>query len=490
MVPPEVIAADRRGAASAIGTDDRPRISSWPISYTSIEATVCALDILLIVAASVTGGAIYSRLFHQSDVDLLRLVATAAIVCAVFVPLFRNRGLYDPSSLVNWGLQIRKIIVLWTVTLLIFGGATFALKIGPDFSRGAVFSFGIVGLVGLLAHHAAWRTIIETGLRNGTLRGRESILLCMHDVPGGTGIAQSHARDLERHGFKIENVFYLAPDVSPQDLIERAIAFARGSEIKEIFVAADLQRWTAIRDLIQRLCDLPLPLTLLPDENIATLFERASRRFGSTVGIEFQRAPLSISERISKRILDLVMAISGIVLLTPMFLIIALAIKLDSRGPALFMQTRHGFNTKRFKIFKFRTMTVLDDGATITQAVKGDARVTRIGAWLRKTSIDELPQLFNVVKGEMSIVGPRPHAAAHDHYYTELISCYAFRHHMKPGITGWAQVNGCRGETPTLQCMKDRVDYDIWYVDNWNLLLDLKIIVKTVSEIVRGRNAY
>jgi undecaprenyl-phosphate galactose phosphotransferase/putative colanic acid biosynthesis UDP-glucose lipid carrier transferase len=188
--------------------------------------------------------------------------------------------------------------------------------------------------------------------------------------------------------------------------------------------------------------------------------------------------------------LDLVIAIGSIVLLAPMFLIIAVAIKLDSRGPALFMQTRHGFNTKRFKIFKFRTMTVLDDGATIKQAVRGDKRVTRIGAWLRKTSIDELPQLFNVLKGEMSIVGPRPHAAAHDHHYEELISCYAFRHHMKPGITGWAQVNGYRGETPTLECMKGRVDFDIWYVDNWSVLLDVKIILRTVSELVRGRNAY
>jgi exopolysaccharide biosynthesis polyprenyl glycosylphosphotransferase len=178
------------------------------------------------------------------------------------------------------------------------------------------------------------------------------------------------------------------------------------------------------------------------------------------------------------------------VLLTPMFLIIALAIKLDTPGPALFMQTRHGFNTKKFKIFKFRTMTALDDGATIKQAVRGDARVTNIGSWLRKTSIDELPQLFNVLKGEMSIVGPRPHAAAHDDYYEQLISCYAFRHHMKPGITGWAQVNGCRGETPTLQLMKERVDRDIWYVDNWSVLLDLKIIVGTVLELIRGRNAY
>jgi Undecaprenyl-phosphate glucose phosphotransferase len=490
MVPPEMIAADRRIAASAVKSDRASSTWRWPIAYTSIEPIVCALDVLLIVAASVACGAVYNVLFHQNDIDFVRHMATAAVVCAVFVPLFRNRGLYEPSSLVNWSLQARKIVVLWSVTLLIFASATFAFKAGPDFSRGAVLSFGIVGLAGLLAHHALWRAIIDAGLRNGSLRGRESILLCMEDSPERIGSAKWHARDLERHGFKIENVFHLTADVSPRDLVERAIAFARGSEIKEIFVAADLQRWSTIRDLIHRLCDLPLPLTLLPDENIVTLFQRTSRRFGSSIGIEFQRAPLSVTERIAKRALDLTVAIIGIVLLAPMFLIIALAIKLDSPGPALFMQTRHGFNSKKFKIFKFRTMTTLDDGTAIKQAVRGDTRITNIGTWLRKTSIDELPQLFNVLKGEMSIVGPRPHAAAHDDHYEQLISCYAFRHHMKPGITGWAQVNGCRGETPTLERMKERVERDIWYVDNWSVLLDLKIIFGTVLELIRGRNAY
>jgi len=173
-----------------------------------------------------------------------------------------------------------------------------------------------------------------------------------------------------------------------------------------------------------------------------------------------------------------------------MFFIVALAIKLDSPGPVLFMQTRHGFNGKRFKILKFRTMTVLEDGATIPQAVRGDSRVTRIGLWLRKTSIDEIPQFFNVLKGDMSIVGPRPHAVAHDSYYAELISRYAFRHHVKPGITGWAQVHGCRGETRTVHSMKERVDHDIWYVGNWSLLLDLYIILRTAVEVMRSRNAY
>jgi len=182
--------------------------------------------------------------------------------------------------------------------------------------------------------------------------------------------------------------------------------------------------------------------------------------------------------------------VGAIVDLLPIFIIAALAIKLDSPGPVLFMQTRHGFNGNRFKILKFRSMTVLEDGATIQQAVRGDNRVTRIGAWLRKTSIDEIPQFFNVLKGDMSVVGPRPHPLALDNYYVDLISKYAFRHHVKPGITGWAQVHGYRGETRTVRSMKERLDHDIWYVDNWSLLLDVQIILRTAVEVVRGRNAY
>jgi putative colanic acid biosynthesis UDP-glucose lipid carrier transferase len=462
----------------------------WPISYASIGIAVCALDVLLILATGLVTGAVYSRLLHDSNVDLVQHASTALIVSAVFIPIFRNRGLYDPSLLVNGRLQVRSILVLWTLTFLVFAGAVFALKIGRDFSRGAVLSFSLVGLGALVVHHSLWQVLIETGLKKGRLRGRKSILLCMHDFPEGAQIARNHSRHLEHHGYRIDHVFQLGPGTCPRELIEVAVTFARGSEIEEIFVAADLQRWPKIRDLIQKLCDLPLPLTLLPDEKFATLFERTPHRFGPSIGIEFQRAPLTNTERFFKRSLDLVISIGGILVLMPMLLIVALAIKVDSPGPTLFVQTRHGFNSKRFKIFKFRTMTVLEDGETIKQAVQGDERVTRVGAWLRRTSIDELPQLFNVLIGDMSIVGPRPHAAAHDSYYAKFISHYAFRHHMKPGITGWAQIHGLRGITPTLQSMKDRIDLDIWYVDNWSLWLDIKIIFRTAIELIRQRNAY
>jgi undecaprenyl-phosphate galactose phosphotransferase/putative colanic acid biosynthesis UDP-glucose lipid carrier transferase len=178
------------------------------------------------------------------------------------------------------------------------------------------------------------------------------------------------------------------------------------------------------------------------------------------------------------------------VLLSPLMLATALAIKLEGPGPVLFRQQRSGFNAKRFLILKFRTMTVMEEGDNVTQVTRHDPRVTKFGAVPRAASIDELPQLFNVLRGDMSLVGPRPHAVAHDSHYGELLSEYAFRHHVKPGITGWAQIHGCRGGTAQVGLMKRRLDFDIWYINNWNLGLDLVILVRTLLEVVRPRNAY
>ena len=162
-------------------------------------------------------------------------------------------------------------------------------------------------------------------------------------------------------------------------------------------------------------------------------------------------------------------------------LLTALWIKLDSPGPIFFLQTRNGFNGHAFRIVKFRSMHVLEDGDTIRQATRADPRVTKIGRWLRRTNIDELPQLFNVLYGNMSLVGPRPHAAAHNSEYEKLIANYAFRYHVKPGITGWAQVNGYRGETPFTDLMEKRVELDLWYINNWSMWLDIKISISNVD---------
>ena len=200
-----------------------------------------------------------------------------------------------------------------------------------------------------------------------------------------------------------------------------------------------------------------------------------------------QRVALTNLERAVKRVLDVVVSMTVIVFFWPLLMIAAVAIKLDSPGPIIFRQRRSGLNAKEFVIFKFRTMTVLEDGPVVTQASRDDLRVTRIGKFLRQSSLDELPQLFNVLRGDMSLVGPRPHALAHDNEYRVHIADYDFRHHVKPGMTGWAQVNGLRGETASFDQMAERVKLDLWYINNWSLGLDINILLRTCFEVLRNR---
>jgi putative colanic acid biosynthesis UDP-glucose lipid carrier transferase len=198
------------------------------------------------------------------------------------------------------------------------------------------------------------------------------------------------------------------------------------------------------------------------------------------------RGPAGILKRGS----DVVLATLIMILLTPFMLLIALAVKLSSPGPVIFKQRRYGLDGEEILVYKFRSMTVTEDGGTIEQARKNDARVTRIGALLRRTSMDELPQFINVLQGRMSIVGPRPHAVAHNEMYRPLIKSYMVRHKVKPGITGWAQVNGFRGETDSLEKMEGRIQCDLDYLRNWSLRLDLYIILKTVRLVFRDSAAY
>ena len=192
----------------------------------------------------------------------------------------------------------------------------------------------------------------------------------------------------------------------------------------------------------------------------------------------------------AKRALDVTAALGLLLVLSPFLVAIAIMIRLDSRGPVLFRQTRVGYGGSPFMIFKFRSMYTTDNGPVVKQAERGDVRITRVGRFLREKSLDELPQLINVVLGDMSLVGPRPHAVAHDRHYEPRVAGYAWRHHALPGITGWAQVMGHRGETPTTASMEARVAHDLWYIRNWSFWLDLKILLMTFRAVLKPTNAY
>jgi Undecaprenyl-phosphate glucose phosphotransferase len=404
--------------------------------------------------------------------------------------LMESRDLYKPTQLLAVKAQIRSLSVTWGGVFLLLAGAVFALKIGKEFSRGATLSFAGLGLGALIVQRIFWHDLLMKGLVQRKFAGRNIVLITDRSSATESGLI----RTLTRHGFRLDRHFVL-PDQPGnskyrEEVIARAIAHIRGSEIQEIVVGADLNRWPELSGLLAKLRILPLPVNFIPVGATSEILRRPLHAIGSAISIELQRGPLSTFERAIKRVVDILCAGTGLIVLLPLLTVTAIAIKLDSPGPILFRQRRRGFNGKPFQILKFRTMHVLEDDNSVVQAAPSDSRVTALGKWLRRTSIDELPQLLNVLSGSMSLVGPRPHALAHDTEFDKAVRNYAFRHHVKPGLTGWAQANGYRGPTPTLADVERRVELDLWYIDNWSLTLDFAIILRTAFEILRGHNAY
>ena len=261
--------------------------------------------------------------------------------------------------------------------------------------------------------------------------------------------------------------------------------------IDQVWVAVDEAKLEELRASIETLSELPYELRVVPDGVISTLCERQVSTAAGLLTVELSTSPTSASDRVIKaledRLLGTIMALCAI----PIVLIIAALIRLDSPGPVIFRQKRHGWNGEEITVFKFRTMRLHQDApGVVTQAKKVDARVTRVGRWLRRTSLDELPQLFNVLTGSMSLVGPRPHATEHNELYVNVIRNYMHRHRVKPGITGWAQVNGYRGETDTPEKMQRRVEYDLYYIEHWSIGFDLVILMLTFVRGLTSPQAY
>src|SRR5579883_139982 len=483
-----VSAIDRAECSDYLGTASPSR--TWPISYRSIEVLSVSADAILILFACILSGVVYHSVIEGQPGDVLEYVGTAAVVSALFCSAMKIRGLYSPAELLHFKAQLRGLALAWVTVFLFLAGVVFALKIGKEFSRGAYLSFAAFGLAILVVQRVFWHNLLTRGLAERKFSGRDIVLI----TAAGMTADQACARDLVSHGLRLRHHFQLPDPQSSRgrrdEIISDILSYLRGSNIQEVMVSAGLKSWPEISDLLSRLRALPLPVNLIPVGAGSELFKRSTRAIGNSVCIELHREPLGAFERATKRLMDIVCSAAGLLLLLPLLTIVALAIKLDSPGPVLFRQQRCGFNGRPFRIFKFRTMSVMEDGEVVAQAERSDGRVTRLGRWLRRTSIDELPQLLNVLNGSMSLVGPRPHALAHDSQFDKLVSNYAFRHHVKPGLTGWAQVNGVRGPTPTLADIQRRVQFDLWYIDNWSFTFDCVIILRTLIEVLRERNAF
>lgn len=272
--------------------------------------------------------------------------------------------------------------------------------------------------------------------------------------------------------------------------LEQLVLDCKSGEIDRVYLALPMRAEERLKWLMKELADSTASVYLVPDIFTFNLLHSRSDVISGIPTISIYDSPLDGSNALIKRLEDLIVSSLILVLISPILLTIAIAVKLTSKGPVIFKQNRYGIDGKPIKVWKFRSMKVMEDGAKVTQATKNDSRLTPIGSFLRRTSLDELPQFFNVITGQMSIVGPRPHAVAHNEEYRKLIEGYMLRHKVKPGITGWAQINGWRGETDTLEKMEKRIEFDLEYIRNWSLWFDIKIIIGTVFKGFINKNAY
>ena len=284
----------------------------------------------------------------------------------------------------------------------------------------------------------------------------------------------------------------LHADASPKRLggLKDVAAYVTEHSVREVYITLPLGSQPRIVELLENVQGTTASLFFVPDVFGISIIQGRLQDMNGVPVVGICETPFTGTNELVKRISDIVLAAIILVLITPVLLAIAAGVKLSSSGPVIFRQRRNGLDGDEIVVYKFRSMTSQDNGSVVQQATKGDARITRFGAFIRRTSLDELPQFINVLQGRMSIVGPRPHAVAHNEQYRQLIKAYMVRHKVKPGITGWAQVNGHRGETDTIEKMQARVEYDLEYLRNWSLGLDLQIIVRTIRLVFFDRNAY
>jgi Undecaprenyl-phosphate glucose phosphotransferase len=480
---------------SRIGTNRLLR--RWTtITRTTILGAFLVTDITVIVGMSWLTGISYHLAAYQYPGDSISYLRVGVLSAIIFVIPNLFRGEYSLSNFFNFKPHLRRSIQLWNVTFVCLLALGFLAQTTVVYSRGWIGLFYGLTICMLLALRYAYVQLTVSGSKAGLISAQRIFLV---------GSAKHMEDFVTRYqprtfGVSIVGCHFLTPadpEASPQvhqqtlarDL-EQAVAGARALQPEAIFLIMPWYATELIDYCAETLLKLPAEIHLGP-EYILDRFEKVQlSKVGSIASLQLRRMPLSRLELLEKRAFDLFFASFALLLLTPMLVVTAMLIKLDSPGPVFFLQRRYGFNQNPFHIIKFRSMRTLEDGPVIRQARKDDPRVTRVGYWLRRWNIDEIPQLFNVIRGDMSLVGPRPHALSHDREYQRRISTYARRHNVKPGITGWAQIHGLRGETDTEEKMRRRVEHDLHYIDNWSVRLDLLILIWTVLSPASYRNAY
>lgn len=442
-----------------------PLAERYPVAFFAGVA-----EFILIVTGSYIAHYLRFGDLHMLDFYLVGTFIIGLIVvgCQVMLGSYLSwRGRY-------FFKQLGRVYTGWLLALAIVAGVAVLLKVSENYSR--IWLITTVGVAVFLV--TAFRLLVYLTLRYTRIKGRNLKRAVVVEAGGAASALQSRIGMLPEHGYQVVKFLKLQENDEWLAELEQSLD-KHGAH--ELWLCLPLEHGPAIKSVLRALRHQMVDVRYFPDLGDLPLLNHRVGEVAGLYSLDLSFSPMQGPARILKRLEDLILGTLITILMLPVCLVIAIAIKCTSSGPVIFKQHRTGINGRRFKVYKFRSMEVHEESSgQVTQARPGDPRITWLGAFLRRTSLDELPQFYNVLQGRMSIVGPRPHALAHNDYYKNEVESYMQRHKVKPGITGWAQVNGYRGETDTIEKMEKRVEHDLWYIDNWSLGLDLRIIAKTV----------
>ena len=416
-------------------------------------------------------------------------VALSMLVAALAAMLLKSSVRVSGDALAQWGGIAFDVISRWT---MLFGGLLvigYVTKFSAAYPRRVILTWTLVTPAVLIIVNVILRAVMRRIFADPA-NSRRVIIAGYNDISLSlaTRLQEDHLSAMKVEGFFDDrSAERLGTGVGPPLLgkLPDMPAYVKSNFIDVIFVALPIRHIRRVLDLIDELRDTTASIYYIPDILVFDLIQSRTLEILGIPVIAMCETPFAGYRGVVKRLTDIVLCLAAMPLLLPLMAVISVAVKVTSPGPAIFRQRRYGLDGRPIVVYKFRTMDVTEDGDVIVQATKDDARVTPVGRFLRRYSLDEFPQFFNVLQGRMSLVGPRPHAVAHNEWYRKLIKGYMVRHKVPPGITGLAQINGCRGETALLEQMQARIDYDLEYLRHWSLMLDLKILTRTVLRLVR-----
>jgi putative colanic acid biosysnthesis UDP-glucose lipid carrier transferase len=419
-------------------------------------------------------------------------VALSMLVAALAGMMLKSSVRVSGDALAQWGGIAFDVISRWMMlfgALLVIGYVT---KFSAEYPRRVILTWTLVTPGVLIIVNVVLRSVMRRIFADPA-NSRRVIIAGYNDISLSLAsrLQQDHLSAMKVEGFFDDrSAERLGAGDGPPLLgkLPDLPAYVKSNFIDVIFVALPIRHIRRVLDLIDELRDTTASIYYLPDILVFDLIQSRTLEILGIPVIAMCETPFAGYRGVAKRLTDVVLCVAAMPMLLPLMAVISVAVKVSSPGPAIFRQRRYGLDGRPIVVYKFRTMTVAEDGDVIVQATKDDQRVTSVGRFLRRYSLDEFPQFFNVLQGRMSLVGPRPHAVAHNEWYRKLIKGYMVRHKVPPGITGLAQINGCRGETAQLEQMQARIDYDLEYLRHWSLMLDLKILARTVLRLVRDAN--